>query len=200
MTMVAGFLFYNGVELFGRQLILPQSRKWLTFILSIFILLNVFIYVPFIYPFMPKLHRMVSSQNWDTRNDLSNEFFGWEDAGSKLLERQRQIHSETGKKPFLAAIRYETTAQTIWGTKDPNIVMLNKFVSHYTVMQKKRNTLEALIGMDSLILTTEKYPDDPLEYADFDRCQETEYKYYRLDEHSRTFHFWFCENFKGAKN
>ncbi|MBL7555179.1 MAG: glycosyltransferase family 39 protein [Bdellovibrionaceae bacterium] len=199
MTMTAAYLYYNGLDLFGHQLVRPQSRKWLTSILIIFVLLNTIIYSPFIYPFMPKVHRAISSAPWDTRNDLSNEFFGWEDAGSKLLERQRQIHSETGKKPFLAAIRYETTAQTIWGTKDSSIVMLNKFVSHYTVMQKKRNTLEALVGMDSLILTTEKYPDDPMEYANFDTCEKTEYKYYRLDEHSRTFYFWFCQNFKGVK-
>lgn len=198
MTMVAGHVFYTGLELFGRKLILPHSRKWLTAILSVFVLLNFVIYAPFVYPFMPKLHRLISSSAWDTRNDLSNEFFGWPEAGAKMLEIQRQIHSEKGQKPFLAAIRYETTAQTVWGTRE-NIVMLNKFVSHYTVMQKKRNTLESLIGMDALILTTEKYPDLPQEYAEFDSCTKEEFKFYRVDEHSRTFYFWFCKNFNGLK-
>ncbi|MBL7543556.1 MAG: glycosyltransferase family 39 protein [Bdellovibrionaceae bacterium] len=198
ITMVVGYLYYNGLELFGRQWMAPKSRKWLIAIVSVFTLLNVVIYTPFIYPFMPKVHRLISSQPWDTRNDLSNEFFGWPEAGSKMLEKQRQIHSDTGKKPFLAAIRYETTAQTIWGTR-ADVVMLNKFVSHYTVTQLKRNTTEALKGMDSLILTTEKYPDNPMDYAIFDQCQKEEFKFYRADEHSRTFFFWFCENFQGIK-
>lgn len=198
MTMIVGYLFYNGFDMFNRRWMKPQSRKWLYTILGCFIALNIVIYSPFVYPFFPKVHRLISSAPWDTRNDLSNEFFGWPEAGAKMLEKQRQIHSDTGKKPFLAAIRYETTAQTIWGTSE-TVVMLNKFMSHYTVMQKKRNTLDALLGMDSLILTTEKYPDNPMDYALFDRCTKDEFKFYRADEHSRTFFFWFCENFQGVK-
>lgn len=198
LTMIVGYLFYNGLELFNREWVKPQSRKWLISFLVFFIPLNIFIYTPFVYPYFPKVHRLFTTAPWDTRNDLSNEFFGWTEAGARLLERQRQIHSDTGQKPFLAAIRYETTAQAIWGTKE-NIVMLNKFVSHYTVVQNKRNALESLLGTNSLIITTEKYPDDPNEYAYFDRCQKEEFKFYRLDEHARTFYFWYCENFKGIK-
>lgn len=199
MTMIAAHLFYNGLELFNQEVIKPRSRKWLVSLLVFIIPVNIFIYSPFLYPYFPKVHRTMSTAPWDTRNDLSNEFFGWQEAGRKLIARQRQIHSETGKKPFLAAIRYETTAQTIWGTKE-KIIMLNKFISHYTVIQNKRNTLESLIGTNSLVLTTEKYPDDPMSYAFFDRCTKEEFKYFRYDEHSRTFYFWFCENFTGIKN
>ena len=198
MVMIVGYLFYNGLELFNRVWMKPKSRKWLTSFLVFFLPLNIFIYTPFVYPFLPKIHRLVSSTPWDTRSDLSNEFFGWPEAGTKMLERQRQIHSDSGKKPFLAAIRYETTAQAIWGTKE-NVIMLNKFVSHYTVIQKKHNTIESLLGTNSLIITTEKYADDPNEFAEFDRCQKEEFKFYREDELARTFYFWYCENFKGIK-
>lgn len=198
MTMVSGYLYYNGWTLNYKIIIKPQSRKWLIGFLSFFIPLNIFIYSPFVYPYFPKVHRLFSSKPWDTRNDLSNEFFGWPEAGQKMLEYQRAKHSEHQVKPFLAAIRYETTAQTIWGTKS-TVLMLNKFVSHYTVLQNHRETLEAYRGQPAIVLTTEKYPDDPRDFAVFDNCEKEEFKFYRVDELSRTFYFWYCTNFQNIK-
>lgn len=176
----------------------PVNKKWKLSFLAFLIPLNLFIYTPFVYPIYPKIYRALTTSPWNPRYDLSNEFFGWEEAGQYFLKRQRELHSETGAKPFLSAIRYETTAQSIWGTKE-NVLMLNKFVSHYTVTQNKWHLLEKYTGSSTLILTTEKYPDNPMEFAKFDSCTSEEFKFYRVDEHSRTFYFWFCKNFQGIK-
>jgi dolichol-phosphate mannosyltransferase len=196
ICIIAAHLYYQGWKFQDKWIIYPESRKWKISILAFLIPLNLFIYIPFIYPIYPKIYRALSSQPWNTKYDLSNEFFGWEAAGQQMLKRQREIHSETGEKPFLAAIRYETTAQSIWGTKE-NILMLNKFVSHYTVTQNKWHIMDKYIGSTALILTTEKYPDNPMEFAKFDSCKSEEFKFYRADEHSRTFYFWYCKNFQG---
>lgn len=196
ICILAANLYYSGWKLEDRWIISPENKKWKYAILAFLIPLNIFIYAPFTYPIYPKIYRAISSNPWNTKYDLSNEFFGWLEAGQHMLKMQREIHSTTGKKPFLAAIRYETTAQTIWGTKE-DILMLNKFVSHYTVTQNKWHTLDKYLGSNALILTTEKYPDDPLEFAKFDSCKKEEFKFYRVDEHSRTFYFWYCQNFQG---
>lgn len=198
ICILAANLYYSGWKYENRWILKPENKKWKIAILAFLIPLNIFIYLPFIYPIYPKIYRSISSSSWDTRYDLSNEFFGWPEAGQQLLKKQRELHSQTGKKPFLAAIRYETTAQTIWGTRE-EIMMLNKFVSHYTVTQKKWHTLDKYAGSTALILTTEKYPDDPREFASFDKCQKEEFKFYRADEQARTFYFWKCENFQGIK-
>lgn len=199
ICILAAHLYYNGWKLNDSWVIAPESKKWKWSLLAFFIPLNIFIYLPFTYPLYPKIYRVLATSEWNTRYDLSNEFFGWESAGQEMLKIQREIHAETGKKPFLAAIRYETTAQTIWGTKE-NVLMLNKFVSHYTVTQNKWHLLDKYIGLNALILTTEKYPDNPLEYAHFSGCKKLDdFKFFRGNEQARTFYFWSCENFQGIR-
>ena len=111
----------------------------------------------------------------------------------------RDFHAEVGQKPFLAALRYEITAQTWWGAKQ-KIYSLSTTKSHYTIMQKARNELEAVVGLNALVVTTEKYPADPMEWAHFDGCEPHEFKTYRQDELSRIFTIWKCRNYQGLKN
>ncbi|MCK6597609.1 MAG: glycosyltransferase family 39 protein [Bdellovibrionaceae bacterium] len=199
VSLIAGYLFYNGFKIKKNQILRPNNKVIKNITIGFLLIVNLFIYLPFIYPFYPKIFRTFShNKEWNPRYDLSNEFFGWETAGKELRKIQRQFHSEIGNKPFLAAIRYETTAQTIWGTKaEEEIFMLNTFVSHYTVIQSKYHTLDKFLGSNAVVLTTDKYPDNPLEHAKFDSCQKQEFKYYREDELSRVFYFWKCYNFQG---
>ncbi len=199
ICMAIGNLWEHGLHRKYQVLIKPKSKVIAGGVLGFFILFNLLVYTPFVYPFMPKIYRFVAPKSeWKTTYDLSNEFFGWQEMGQHLLERQKQIHWTTGKEPFLAALRYETTAQTWWGTGQ-RIFMLNDPRSHYTVRQDHHQSLESYKGKNALVVTTEKYLSNPIDDSHFDRCTPEEFKFYRKDELSRTFTIWYCENFQGIK-
>jgi hypothetical protein len=167
-------------------------------ILGFIIALNLVIYLPFVYPWVPKVNRLFnSSTEWQPKWDMSNEFHGWPELGDYVNRRQREIHAESSKKPFIASNRYETTAQTYFGTKQ-KVYMLSKTKSHYVVTQTPQE-LEALKGSTALFVTTDKYPTDPMGWAQFDACKPEEFKTYRADEVSRIFTVWICTNFQGIK-
>lgn len=196
LTMGVGALWSYGLEWRHRWLISPRSRKLLWAFILLFVPLNVIAYSPFIYPFWPKLYRAAKPQGeWNPRWDLSNEFHGWRELGDYVNRRQRELHAETGKRPFLAGLRYEVTAQTYWGTQQKTY-MLSFYRSHYTVIHKHRNEWDQLVGLDALVVTTEKYPTDPQEWAQFDSCAPEEFKTFRADELSRVFTVWNCKNFQ----
>lgn len=187
--------------LMGAVAILVQIQKFrktvFVGILIFYIPLNILSYGPFFGPWLPKVYRALNlEQPWNTKWDLSNEFHGWIELGDKLNETQRLYHRDNGLKPFLAALRYETTAQTYWGAKQKTY-MLSPVRSHYTVVQKHRQSLMGFLGQPTLVVTTEKYPADPMQYGKWDSCTPEEFKTYRGQEHSRTFTIWTCTNFQG---
>ncbi|MFZ4404010.1 MAG: hypothetical protein ACOYOK_07910, partial [Pseudobdellovibrionaceae bacterium] len=195
----AGALWSQGLVWKTRVWIKPFSKTILGGLLAFLIPLNIFIYTPFLGPWMPKVfHFFAPNKQWQTTYDLSNEFHGWKDLGSYLNRRQREIHAESGKKPFFAAHRYENTAQTYWGSLQ-KVYMLNTTVSHYTVMQKFSGVIENLKGQDCLFVTTEKYPANPLDFASFDDCKPETLNTYRDQELSRQFVVYYCKNFQGIK-
>ena len=112
-----------------------------------------------------------------------------------MNRRQREIHAESGRKPFIAAHRYENTAQTTWGTKQ-KVYMLSSTVSNYTVMQSPEE-MNNLKGQDAIFVSTEKYPADPMGWAAWDGCQKEEMKTFRHGVHARTFNIYSCRNFQG---
>ena len=194
-----GALWKEGFTWHYKQLIKPRSRAVTWGTLSALIFLNFIIYAPFLYPWSPKVFRLLNpGTEWKTTYDLSNEFHGWLELGSAMKQKRREIHSETSRPPFLAALRYETTAQAWWGVKEP-VFMLNTPRSHYSIMQEWENSLEALKGLDAVVVTTEKYSTNPMEDAVFDSCIPEEFKTYRADELARTFTLWWCKNFQGIK-
>lgn len=177
------------------------ARRLIIGILAFYIPLNILTYTPFLGPWMPAVARTFNPNvKWNTQWDLSNEFHGWREVGHKLIEMQKDFHRDQGLKPFIAALRYETTAQTYWGSGQKTY-MLSSPKSHYTVVQKHRGTLVGFIGQPALVVTTEKYPADPRHYAKWDSCEPLEFKTYRTwfghAEHSRTFTIWTCTNFQG---
>jgi hypothetical protein len=180
----------------------PKLAKTLIIgILAFYIPMNLFTYTPFLGPWLPRVARAFNPEvKWNTQWDLSNEFFGWEELGAKLNEMQKNYHRDTGLRPFLSALRYETTAQTYWGSKQKTY-MLSSPKSHYTVVQKHRQTLKGFLGQPALIVTTDKYPADPRNYARWDSCESTIFETYRSffwqPELSRTFTIWTCTNFQG---
>lgn len=200
LAIGAGALWSRGWSLFDRRVFKPHSRPWAWALIAFLLPLNLFFYSSFVTPWIPKAHRLMNPETpWNTTYDLSNEFTGWLEFGEFMNRRQREIHAETGRRPFLAALRYETTAQAIWGTKQV-VQQVSRVRSHYTVRQKLRNELANMTGLDALVVTTEKYPTDPLEWADFASCTPEEFKTYRGDEHARTFTLWHCREFRGIKN
>ncbi len=177
------------------------AKSLLAGILAFYIPLNLMTYGPFLGPWLPQVARSLKPNvKWNSQWDLSNEFFGWQELGDKLLEMQKNYHRDQGLKPFLAALRYETTAQTYWGTLQKTF-MLSSPRSHYTVVQKQRQILKGFTGQPALVVTTEKYPSDPRDYAKWDSCEPLEFKTYRSlfkqRELARTFTIWTCQNFQG---
>lgn len=199
LSLAAGAVWAEGFNWNYKPLIRPRSPALFWSTVVILATLNLIIYSPFISPWWPKAFRAINSQGqWKTTYDLSNEFHGWTELGQRMIEKQREIHAETGRPPFLAALRYETTAQAWWGTKKP-VFMLNTPRSHYTIRQESQKSLDVLKNLDAIVVTTEKYSANPMDFAQFDSCTPEEFKTFRGNEHSRTFTLWWCKNFQSVK-
>ncbi|HPI41698.1 MAG TPA: glycosyltransferase family 39 protein, partial [Pseudobdellovibrionaceae bacterium] len=54
--------------------IIRYRRFWNLSIALFYVLFSFITYAPFIYPWLPKAYRLISSEPWSPRNDLSNEF------------------------------------------------------------------------------------------------------------------------------
>lgn len=196
IIMGAGYLYSIGLEVGGKVWMKPQSVLFRRSLLAFLVPLNIFIYSTLAYPWLPKAHAVLfPEKTWSTKSDPSNEIFGWEELGKYVNRRQREIFAETGAKPFLASHRYETTAQSTWGTQQ-RVYMLNTTVSQYTVTQTNTE-IENLKGQNALFIVSEKYYVDPKRYADFDECVPEDFKTYRYGVHARTFTIFMCRNFKG---
>lgn len=178
----------------GAAELFKNSRIYKFLLLLFLIPINIAIYVPTFYPFVPKVVRAIGNEStWELKNDVSNELFGWPELGQYALSLQKQLEVDQGRRPLMGSHRYETTAQTYLATLQKTY-MLNTPRSHYTVTQN----LEEVRGQDFLFVTTDKYPGDPLKYAKFDYCYPYEFKYYRADELSRIFTLHYCTNFQGV--
>ncbi len=184
--------------LLGASSLMPSKKLyWWTF--GFLIALNTLIYSFFWSPWLPQLARKIKpSIEWKTTYDLSNEFYGWKEIGLDVLRQKRFMKVETNQNVFVGALRYETTAQTWWGTGEP-VFHLSHQVTHYTVMQNYRKSLDSLKGQNAVILTSEKYADNPMDRAVFDRCTSEIFPFSRGQEKSREFTLWKCWNFQGLK-
>ncbi|MEN0057746.1 MAG: hypothetical protein AAGB31_02835 [Bdellovibrio sp.] len=199
LLMGAGYIWSKGLIWGRRRIVRSRSKIYTWGILGFFIPLAIICYTPFAYPWIPKAFKFFSPQaEWKTVYDPSNEFTGWEELGTYINRRQREIHAESGRRPFIACHRYETTAQTTWGTKQ-KVYMLSSTVSHYTVMQSPEE-MNNLHGENAIFVSTEKYPANPMEWAKWDSCQKEELKTFRHGIHARTFYIYYCTNFQGIIN
>lgn len=199
LLMGAGAIWSQGLIWGHRQIVKARSRVFTWGIAGFFILLNLISYTPFAYPWFSKAYHFFKPQGkWETTWDFSNEFTGWTDVGQYVNRRQRELHAEDGSRPFLAAHRYENTAQLTWGAKQ-KVYMLSTTRSHYTVTQSPEE-MENLKGSNALFVSTEKYFADPVDWAKWDSCQKEELKTFRHGIHARTFHIFYCKNFQGIIN
>lgn len=191
-----GGLWSQGWQWGSKRLIKPHSRKMLWSCVGFLIPMNFLIYAPAFDPWVPKVVRAVApNAKWDPKNDVSNELFGWPEAGQEALKWQSEIERQAGHKPFMAGHRYEMTAQ-IWKATMQRTYMLSRTVSHYTVTTPEAE-LQSMYGQDALMIANDKYELDPKEFAKFDSCEEREFKFYRRDELSRIFKLYWCKNFQG---
>ncbi len=199
LVMGVGGLWSQGWKWGQRQLITSHSGKMKWWIAGFLIPMNFLIYAPAIYPWVPKLARIVDpNAKWELKNDVSNELFGWPEAGEEILKWKTEIEQQTGHKVFLAGHRYELTAQT-WKATMQKTFMLSRTRSHYTITTPETE-YDSLKGQDALFVGNDKYEVDPMEFAHFDSCERREFKFYRSDELSRIFEFHWCKNFQGIKN
>lgn len=198
LTLGAGTLWNYGFTFKDREWLRPRSKVLTWGILAFIVPLNLFVYSTFAGPWMPKVYRWSGAEKpWNTTWDFSNEFTGWKELGAYANQRQREIHAETGRRPFIAALRYETVAQTFWATKQKAYHM-STTPSHYTINQNLTNAFENMKGLDALVVTTEKYQSQPMKWGRFDSCEPEILRTYRGIEHARTFTLWYCRNFQGV--
>lgn len=196
LLMGAGFIWSQGLVWGHKQIVKARSRVFTWGIAGFFILLNLISYTPFAYPWFSRAYHFFKPQGqWETTWDFSNEFTGWIEVGQYVNRRQRELHAEDGTRPFVAAHRYENTAQLTWGTKQ-KVYMLSKTPSNYTVVQSPEE-MENLKGSNALFVSTEKYSMDPSQKATWDSCQKDELKTFRHGIHARTFFIYYCKNFQG---
>lgn len=173
------------------------KKIWIWAFAVILIPLNLAVYSPFLGPWIPKAYRLITQKNdFNPRWDLSNEFYGWEELGQHVAQRKIQLEAETQTTYFLAAHRYENTAQLTWGSKMP-VMMLSSTISHYTVKQRNLNLVESSKGKNALFIESEKYKANPMEWAKFDSCESEKFETYRGIEKAREFTIWNCKNFQG---
>jgi dolichol-phosphate mannosyltransferase len=200
LLMGAGYIWSQGLMWGKKQLVKPRSKVYTRGILGFIIPITILVYTPFAYPWIPKVFKWVAPKaEWQTTYDLSNEFTGWEDLGRYVNRRQREIHAESGRKPFIASHRYETTAQTFWGTKQ-KVYMLSTTRSNYTLTQTPEE-MNNLKGQDAIFVSTEKYPAIPTEWAAWDGpCDKEELKTFRHGVHARTFYIYYCRGFQKIIN
>lgn len=174
-----------------------KKKIWITAFAIILIPLNLLVYTPFLGPWIPKAYRLITQkQDFNPRWDLTNEFYGWEELGKYVAQKKIELETQTQNSYFLAAHRYENTAQLTWGAKLP-VIMLSSTVSHYTVKQKSKGLIEALKGSNTLFVESEKYRANPMEWAKFDSCESEKFETFRGIEKAREFTIWNCKNFQG---
>jgi len=196
LCLAAGFLWSEGLRWKSQQFLKPFSRIVTIGILAILIPLNLLIYTPFVYPWFPKAYGLFKNPaTWNSEWDVTNEFFGWEEVGAHLNALQSKLNHETGRKPFLAAHRYETTAQAYWGTQQ-KVITLNRTRSHYTITTSQQD-LDHLRGQDALLVHSEKYPVDPHAWIRWDSCTQERFPTYRHGIAARMFTIYYCKNFQG---
>lgn len=200
LLMGAGFIWSQGLTWGKRQIVKSRSKVFTYGILAFFIPLALICYTPFAYPWIPKVYKLVNPNGeWKTVYDPSNEFTGWEELGRYVNRRQREIHAESGRKPFIAAHRYETTAQLFWGVKQ-RVYMLSTTRSNYTVTQTAEE-MNNLRGQDAIFVSTEKYEANPVEWAEWSGgCEKEEMKTFREGIHARTFYIYYCKGFQKIIN
>lgn len=199
LLMGAGGLWSQGLQWGDRQIFKARSKVYTRGILGFMVPLAIIAYTPFFYPWVPKAYHLINPKGeWQSTWDFSNEFYGWDELGDFVNRRQREIHAETGHRPFIASHRYETTAQTTWGTKQ-KVYMLSTTRSQYTVMQTPEE-MNAMKGEDALFVTTEKYQADPVEWAKWDSCSHENLSTFRHGERARHFIVYYCKNFQGIKD
>lgn len=192
------YLWLRGWKWKGKKILTPKNRYFMGATLAFLIPLNFIFYSAMAYPWLPKAYRFFNPQGqWNTSWDFTNEFYGWEEVGNYVLRRQRELHAQTGQKPFLSSHRYETTAQLTWGTKS-RVYMLSNTVSQFTVNQSELE-INSLKDLNSLFVSSEKYPTNPSQWAQWDHCTKEDFKTYRFGEHARTFAIYFCTNFQGLQ-
>ena len=197
LLLGAGAIWQEGLTLRGKNLIRAKSRVLKISLLVFLVPLNLIIYSPFLGPWWPTAYKWITGkEDFDTKWDLSNEFYGWEEVGPKAVQVLEEMKQKEGKDVFLAAHRYETTAQLTWGAKHP-VYMLSSTVSHYTVKQKHHGLLEPLMGQSAVFVASEKYQANPMEWARWDGCEEERFVTYRMKTKAREFQIWKCRNFQG---
>lgn len=180
----------------------PRSR-WITGVAIFFLVPFQLLYIPLFTPIIPKIYAMANpGEKWTPSFDFTNEFYGWREAGAHAHQLQNMYQEETGKRPHLAAQRYELVAQLTWGSQDL-VWQLSHDRDQYLFEQSEVDR-QNLRGQDFIIVNNDKYQQDPQELTLFDRCEKTELKIYRTELSgektlARIFNYYHCINFQGLK-
>jgi len=156
------------------------------------------IYVPLFTPIIPKVYaQFQNAAEWQPVWDVSNEFYGWRELGQHLRDLQVEHLNKTGKALPIAGQRYEIVAQLTWGSGE-KVWQLSPDRDHYLYQQTPEDLI-LLQGSSFLVVNDDKYPRDPMDAAQFSKCQKEEWPFYRGQTLARTFYIYHCEGFQKIK-
>jgi 4-amino-4-deoxy-L-arabinose transferase-like glycosyltransferase len=167
--------------------------------LGFLIFFNGVFYTALLAPVLPVVHKAFSSEPWQPRFDITNDFHGWPEAGAKAAELLEKLKGQSaGKQPFLATHRYQLTAPLGFysGTRAWNI---GKRTEQYDFWQTE-DAYDAITGADAIVVADNRYFKEPGKTMRFESCEKLEsLKFYRFGQLAREFHFWHCHSFIGPK-
>lgn len=160
------------------------------------------LYIPLFTPVIPKVFSWLQNGKenptpWNPTWDFSNEFYGWVEVGEHIKKLRTEIETQTSHKVHFGAQRYELISQLTWGTNE-KVWQLCRERDQFFYDQPLEEKMK-LMGDDFLIVNNDKYSRDPMEIALFDRCEKSEFPFYRGDFLARTFFIYHCFNFQGLK-
>lgn len=198
LIVLVAALWYEGLKFGQWSVFKEKSRIWFVFASLFLVLINFITWGPIFVPsLVPQIYALTKDPaTYQPRFDFSNELFGWSEAGQRALDKQRELKAE-GIDVVLSAKRYETVSQMTYYTRQ-TIWQLSREVDQFWFWQSEEDR-KKLHGKSLIFVANDKYDDDPMNLAYFDKCELEELKTYRGSIHSRTFKLYLCSNFQGLK-
>jgi hypothetical protein len=133
-----------------------------------------------------------------TKYDITNDFYGWDKAATRVREVSAEMEKETGRAPFIFSYHYNPASQLSWALKDwTNVYCLSRKTDQFDFWQDP----DTLIGQDGVYIINDAYDSPPEERYYFDRIEgpETITTLRAGGVTGRTFMIYRCYGYRGMK-
>jgi 4-amino-4-deoxy-L-arabinose transferase-like glycosyltransferase len=178
------------------QIARERWSKWEVKILSISTVILAFTLTALIQleAFYPILQKRVIP----AKMDITNELYGWKQAGEKCEEIREVMADEKGiDSVFFFSYRYQLVSQLAFYLPGrPEVYCLNDWLDAYDFFQRP----EELLGKDGIFVCDNRFDRKPEEFCQFDSIQkEKDLDIFRAGQEIRRFFIFRCYNFREMK-